>query len=179
MPNRVIWTEQLETSFQVLKDMLTNYLVLSTPIWGKAFILQTDASNSSIGYVLCQQDDMGDEHPIYYGSRKLLPRETKYSVIEREGLTIIEGVKHFRVYLEGVPFRIETDRNTLTQLSQLKDCHGRIVRWILALQPYNYTMAYRPGKRNGYPDGLSREHGFRLEEGEMLGMALLSLTSQP
>ena len=25
MPNRVIWTEQLETSFQELKDMLTNY----------------------------------------------------------------------------------------------------------------------------------------------------------
>ena len=179
MPKRVIWTEQLETSFQKLKDMLTNYPVLSTPIWGKEFILQTDASNSGIGYVLSQQDDMGDEHPIAYGSRKLLPRETKYSVIEREGLAIVEGVKHFRVYLEGVPFRIETDHNPLTQLSQLKDSHGRIARWILALQPYNYTMAYRPGRRNGNADGLSREHGSRLEEGEMSGIALLSLTSHP
>ena len=78
--------------------MLTNYPVLSIPIWGKEFILQTDASNSGIGYVLGQQDDMGDEHPIAYGSRKLLPRETKYLVIEREGLAIVEGVKHFRVY---------------------------------------------------------------------------------
>ena len=64
MPNRVIWTEQLETSFQELKDMLTNYPVLSTLIWEKKFILQTDASNSGIGYVLSQQDDMGDEHPL-------------------------------------------------------------------------------------------------------------------
>ena len=122
---------------------------------------------------------MGDEHPIAYGSRKLLPRETKYSVIEREGLAIVEGVKHFRVYLEGVPFRIETDHNPLTQLSQLKDSHGRIARWILALQPYSYTMAYRPGRRKGNADGISREHGSRLEEGEMSGMALLSLTSHP
>ncbi len=122
---------------------------------------------------------MGDEHPIAYGTRKLLPRETKYSVIEHEGLAIVEGVKHFRVYLEGVPFRIEPDHNPLTQISQLKDSHGCIARWILALQPYNYTMAYRPGRRNGNADGLSREHGSRLEEGEMSGMALLSLTSHP
>ena len=128
MPNRVIWTEQLEISFQELKDMLTNFPVLSTPIWGKEFILQTDASNSGIGYVLSQQDDMGDEHPIANGSRKLLPRETKYSVIEREGLTIVEGVKHFKMYLEGVPFRIETDHNPIIQLSQLKDSHGRIAK---------------------------------------------------
>ena len=64
MPNRVIWREQLVTSFQELKDMLTNYLLLSTPIGGKEFIFQTDALNSGIGYVLSQQDGMRDEHPI-------------------------------------------------------------------------------------------------------------------
>ena len=169
----------METSFQKLKDMLTNYPVLSTPIWGKEFILQTDASNSGIGYVLSQQDNKDDEHPIAYGSRKLLPKETKYSVIECEGLAIVEWGKHFRVYFEGVPFRIETDHNPLTQLSQLKDSHGRIARWIQALHPYNYTMTYRPGRKNRNADGLSREHCSRLEEGEMSGMALLYLTSHP
>ena len=164
MPNRVIWTEQLETSFQELKDMLTNYPLLSTPIWGKEFILQTDASNSGIGYGQVNKTARETNTPLP-GSRKLLPRETKYSVIDHEGLSIVEGVKHFRVYLEGVPFRIKTDHNPLTQLSQLKDGHGCIARWILAIQPYNYTMACRPGRRNGNADGLSREHGSHLEEG--------------
>ena len=100
--------------------------------------------------------------------------ETKYSVIERMGLAIVEGIKHFRVYLEGVPFRIETDHNLLSHLSQLKDSHRCI-----ALQPYNYTMVYQPRRRNGNADGISREHASRLEEEDMSGMALLSLTSQP
>ena len=73
-----------------------------------------------------QQDDREDKQPFVYGSRKLLPRETKHSVIELEVLTIVEGVKHFRVYLEGVPFWIETDHNPFTQRSQLKDSYDAL-----------------------------------------------------
>ena len=119
---------QLETSFQKLKDSLTNYPVLHTPVWGKEFILQTDASNTGVGYILNQLDDDGDEPPIAFVSRKLLPREMNYSAIKREGLAIVDGVKHFRVYLEGIHFTIETDHNPLTYLSQLKENHGRIAR---------------------------------------------------
>ena len=117
---------------------------------------------------------MTTEMSTQFGSRKLLPREMNYSAIEREGLAIVEGVKHFRVYLEGIHFTIETDHNPLTHLSRLKDSHGHIARWILSLQPYNYTMKYRPGRMNGNADGLSREHGSHPEEGKMSGMVFLT-----
>ena len=136
--------------------------------------MQTDTSNTGVGYILSKHDDDGDEHPIAFGSRKLLPREMNYSAIEREGLAIVEGVKHFRVYLEGIHFTIETDHNPLTNLSRLKDNHGRIARWILSLQPNNYTMKYRQGRINENADGLSREHGSHPEEGEMSGMPFLT-----
>ena len=64
-PNKVIWSIQLETSFQKLKDSLTNYPELHTPVWGKEFILQTGASNTGVGYILSQHDDDRDEHPIW------------------------------------------------------------------------------------------------------------------
>ena len=67
--------------------------------------------------------------PLPMALESYFQEETKYSVIERMGLAIVEGIKHFRVYLEGVPFRIETDHNLLSHLSQLKDSHRRIARW--------------------------------------------------
>ena len=34
--------------------------------------------------MLSQLDDNGDDHPVAYFSRKLLPREEKYSTVEKE-----------------------------------------------------------------------------------------------
>ena len=66
-----------------------------------SFILQTDASEHGVGAVLSQCDDDGQEHPIAYFSRKLLPQEEHYSTIEKECLAIKLGVQAFRVYLLG------------------------------------------------------------------------------
>ena len=125
--------------------------------------------------MLSQLDNYGEEHPLAYGSWKLLPREVNYSAIEREGLAIVEVVQQFRVYLEGNPFVIQTDHNPLAHLARIKDTHGRIARWLLVLQPYEYKISYRPGSKNANADGLSREHISRLEEGEVSGKSSTEL----
>ena len=58
---------------------------MTTPDWTRKFILQSDASATELGYVLSLKDQNEEEHPVAYGSKKLLPREQKYSAIEREG----------------------------------------------------------------------------------------------
>ncbi len=50
--------------------------------------MQTDASDRGIGAVLSQLSDEGSEHPVAYYSRKLLPREDRYSTVEKECLDI-------------------------------------------------------------------------------------------
>ena len=107
--------------------------MLITLDWDKPFILQTHASATGLGYVLSQINADGEEHPIGFGSKKLLPREINYSAIEREVLAIVKGIQHFRTHLEGTSFKIETDHNPLTHLSTLKDSHGRLARWALSL----------------------------------------------
>ena len=144
-PNVIKWTATQQTAFDTLKDRLVNYPVLRTPQWECEFLLQTDASSRGLGYVLSQLDDYGEDHPLAYGSWKRLPQEVKYSAIESEGLAIVEGVRHLRVYLEGNPFVIQTYHNPLTHLARIKDTHGRIARWLLLLQPYKYKISYRPG----------------------------------
>jgi len=77
-----------EWAFNEIKHLLSSEPILKLPDLNKEFILQTDASNKSLGGCLLQEHD-GVRHPVLYASRKLLPREQNYSVGEREALAII------------------------------------------------------------------------------------------
>ena len=75
--------------------------MLSSPDFRKSFILETDASNYSVGAVLSQTDAEELDHQIAYFSHKLLDRERKYSTIEKECLAIKLAVNAFQMYLLG------------------------------------------------------------------------------
>ena len=138
-----------------------------TPDWDKPFILQTDASATRLGYVFSQINADGEEHPIAFVSKKLLPREINYSSIEKKALAIVKGIQHFRTYFEGTSFKVKRDHNPLTHLSTLKDSHGRLARWVLSLQPFDFRIVHRSGKANANADGLSRDQGSLFKEGGM------------
>ncbi len=96
--------------------------------------------------------------PIAYYSRKLLPRERRYSGVEIECLAVVEAVFHFRVYLSGRKFTVMTDNKALTYLEQFKNETSRLTRWALSIQPYVFGVVHRPGQQNGNADGLSRQY---------------------
>ena len=58
---------------------------------------------------MSQPDEEGLEHAVAYFSRKLLLREQKFSVIEKECLAIKLGVEAFSVYLLGRQFTFQTN----------------------------------------------------------------------
>ncbi|CAM5100675.1 unnamed protein product [Eretmochelys imbricata] len=99
-PDMVKWTDAEEKAFMDLQTALGSNPVLIAPDFNKEFILQTDASEVGLGAVLSQM--VGDEeHPILYLSRKLLPREQKYAVVERECLAVKWAMEILRYYLLG------------------------------------------------------------------------------
>ena len=156
MPNQVVWTPECAVAFEKLKFLLCSAPVFQAPNFEKQFILQTDASEQGVGAVLNQLDGSGADHPVAYFSRKLLPREEKYSTVEKECLAIKLGIQAFRVYLLGRPFTVQMDHRALQWLDRVKESNARLTRWSLSLQPYQFELAYRPGNQNGNADGLSR-----------------------
>ena len=152
----VEWTEECSKAFEGLKQILMSEPVISSPDFSKPFILQTDASEVGVGAILSQTDDEGLDHPVAYFSRKLLPREQKYSTIEKECLAIKLGVHVFHVYLFGKPFEIQTDHRALQWLDSVKDSNNRLLRWSLMLQPYSFSIKHRKGVENANADCLSR-----------------------
>ena len=104
------------SAFYSCKELLSNAPILAYPDFSKLFVLTTDASNVAIGSVLSQSN-----RPIGYFSRTLNSAEQNYSTIEKELLAILESTKHFRPYLYGRKFKIETDHNTLVWLHKIKE----------------------------------------------------------
>ena len=155
-PEQVIWTADCEEAFGRLKTLLCSAPVLRAPDLENSYVLQTDASNRGVGAVLSQRDADGCDQPVAYFSKKLLPREERYSTIEKECLAIKLAIQAFRVYLLGRHFTVQTDHRALTWLDRVKENNGRLTRWSLALQPFQFTVEHRPGTQNGNADGLSR-----------------------
>jgi len=99
-----VWTSIHQTAFDQLKQALTTALVLQLPDFSKLFIIETNASAKGIGAVLQQEG-----HPIAYISKALGPKNQGLSTYEKECLTILMVVDHWRSYLQHAKFHIKTD----------------------------------------------------------------------
>ena len=146
------WDQKCQESFDDIRISLTKTPVLVHADLTKSFILTTDASMESIGYVLSQLGPDGKEHPISFSGRSLRKSERNYSVTEKEGLALISGVKEFYPYLVGNHFTIVTDHLSLAYLKSIKYGTGRLFRWSLALQDLQYTVQYKKGNLFLNPD---------------------------
>ena len=150
-----VWSPECEIAFQTLKNRLCSPPILAYPDFSQPFHLFTDASQSAIGYVLGQVID-GKECVIAFGGRELSSAETRYSTTEREALAVVDGIKRYEPYLSGRKFYVHTDHGSLTWLMRVKDPTGRLARWALRLQQYDFEIIHRPGTANGNADALSR-----------------------
>jgi phospholipid-translocating ATPase len=121
--------------------------VLHCPGEEGQFILQTDMS----GAVLSQDVANGEDRPIAFFSRKLLPRETRYSNVEKKCLALVVAIKHFDVHLVGHHFK---NHRALQYLQTMKNANPCLTRWALAIQPF---IVHRPGCLHSNADGLSRQ----------------------
>lgn len=141
-------------AFEQLKTLITSHPILKYPDFNKPFKINTDASQYAIGAVLLQ-----DNHPVAYASRTLNNHEIRYSTTEKELLACVWGIKHFRPYIYGKKFELQTDHQALKWLHTKylgKDLNSRLQRWILSLGEYNISIEYLKGKDNKIADFLSR-----------------------
>ncbi|XP_075527058.1 uncharacterized protein LOC142559328 [Dermacentor variabilis] len=115
----------------------------------------------NVGAVLAHHTTDGKEQPIAYASRTLGACERNYAQIDKEGLAVVFGVKRFHQYLAGREFTVITDHKPLLGLFNTDKrvpevVSPRMLRWILCLSAYNYSLQYRRGQENSNADALSR-----------------------
>ncbi|RXN37172.1 Transposon Ty3-I Gag-Pol poly [Labeo rohita] len=118
-----------------------------------------DASHTGLGAVLSQEDG-GKLRPVAYASRGLREPECNmdnYSTMKLEFLALKWAVtEKFRDYLIGNKFTVFTDNNPLSHVKTAK--LGAVEqRWASQLAMFDFEIVYRPGRKNGNADALSRQ----------------------
>ena len=117
-----------------------------------------DASGYATGGVLSQKLDDGLWHPVAFRSASMQPAERNYEIWDREMLAIIDTLKDWRYFLEGLPslFEILTDHSNLEFWRNAQNLSRRQARWALYLSRFHFILAHCPGKANTLADPLSR-----------------------
>jgi hypothetical protein len=149
------WTEKCQQSFDALKNRLITEPILSYPDFQQTFYLTTDGSAQGLGAVLSQRNDKGHERVIAYASKSLVGAQKQYGATELECLAVIWAIEHFYSYVGFKHFVLITDHSALKWLYSSVP-KGRLARWILRLQPYDFEVQHKPGKENTNADALSR-----------------------
>ena len=156
-PKSLTWNTPQEEAFQAAKQALSSTTYLKFPAPAVPLTLSTDASDIAMGGVL-EQILHGHPQPIAYFSRKLSPTEKRYSTFDRELLAVYASVRHFRHFLQGASFTIQTDHLPLVHAFTKKTdpISARQQRHLSAISEYNCTLQHVPGKQNPVADALSR-----------------------
>lgn len=152
---KISWTPEADRAFEDVKQALVSAPVLASPNFSLPFVLQCDASDTGLGSVLTQQQE-GEEKVIAFASRSLSKSERNYSVTERECLAVVFACDKFRPFIEGTKFTVITDHASLKWLNKMKDPTGRLARWSVKLNQFDFEIIHRKGKFNVVPDALSR-----------------------
>jgi hypothetical protein len=150
------WEPKHTEALQEIKRILTSKPVLVAPQYDRQFILSSDATNLTIAAILSQIDDQGCERNIAYYSRKLLPREINYSVVEKECLGVVAACTHWHTWIYGHKILVRTDHSSLRYLKTAAKHNSRLARWYILLSNYDMTWEYRKGSLHSNCDGLSR-----------------------
>ena len=87
-----------------------------------------------------QQQEDGLWHPVAYRSASMQPAERNYQIYDREMLVIIEALKDWRYFLEGLnsEFEIVSDYSNLEYWRTAQDLTRRQARWSLYLSRFNF-----------------------------------------
>jgi hypothetical protein len=123
------WEEEQERAFDELRKAMVRAPVLALPIATDPFILDTDASDRSVGAELIQLQE-GEERAVAYGSLTLTPGQQKYCTTRKDLLAIIRLSRQLSHYLLGRHFTVRTDHNSLTWLMNVKEPQGQLARWL-------------------------------------------------
>ncbi|KAM4058580.1 reverse transcriptase (RNA-dependent DNA polymerase) [Hirsutella rhossiliensis] len=131
------WDGLCEEAFEKLKDLLITAPILALPS-RKETIVEADASGFA----------SGGKHSA---------AEANYAIHDKELLAILRCLEQWEPELRAVEhFKILTDHKNLRYFYSERRLTERQVRWSEFLSQFQFKLEWRPGRKGGLPDALSR-----------------------
>jgi hypothetical protein len=149
--NAFDWSPVATSSFEKLKAAMLTPPVLRLPDFTMPFVVECDVCGTGLGAVLMQ-----DGHPLAFLSKALKGQALHLSTYEKELLSLVTAVQHWRPYLLGRTFTVRTDHQALCHLLDQRVGTVSQQRWVSKLFGYDFVIEYKRGRDNTATDALSR-----------------------
>ena len=155
---RYEWNANLNKAFQSIKSEIMDTEMVYHPDPNRPFIVKCDASIDGVGAVLEQYHD-GKLRPVSFCSKLFNKTQRNWHVSEQEIYAVVYAVEKWRPYLVGNKFMVRTDHLNLAELFQrAKNFRaGKLYRWAVRLQEYDFDAKYIQGTKNKVADYMSRD----------------------
>ena len=111
--------------------------MLKLPRQGKPLILYLALEENAMGAMLAQEGPEGVEHTVYYLSKKFLPYEEKYNMVEKTCLIMIWATRKLRHYFQSYKIQVVSKIDPLRYLFQVPTLIGKISRWLVLLTEFD------------------------------------------
>jgi hypothetical protein len=134
------WNDQSKKAFKEIKTVISEALVLVSPDYSKDFQIFSFASKDTIGGVLLQKNDQGQDQPIAYMSRALQNAELKYPMVEKQAHALVKSLKHFRVFIGYSKVIGYIPNSAVKDVLSQSEGLGTRGRWIAKIQEYDLEI---------------------------------------
>uniref|UniRef100_A0A2N9IDR8 RNA-directed DNA polymerase n=1 Tax=Fagus sylvatica TaxID=28930 RepID=A0A2N9IDR8_FAGSY len=145
------WGKEQEKAFNLIKEKLTNALLLVLPNFAKTFEIECDASGIGIGAVLMQEG-----HPVAYFSEKLSGAALNYPTYDKEIYALVRALENWQHYLWPKEFVIHTDHESLKHLKGQQRLNRRHAKWVGFIERFPYVIRYKKVNERTSLDGQKK-----------------------
>jgi hypothetical protein len=155
----IIWGEEQEKAFQILKKEITSPPILQIFDPDKPTFVEVDASSTNVAGILTQIDPRtGNRKPVSYYSSKLPPTKGGRSSFDIELIALSRSLTAFRPYLIFNHFTVLTDNQALaTRAIHSRTLNvKRLARINDVISQFSFDIKHISGKNNVLADCLSR-----------------------
>ncbi|KAI0995372.1 hypothetical protein K3495_g12810, partial [Podosphaera aphanis] len=120
-------------------------------------------------------------HPVAYFSKKLTPTQQRYPSQEREMLSVVMCLQHWKTWVEGGDVTVVSDHESLKLFRSKLDQPPRMMRFVNIIEHYGINIVFRKGKANVLADYLSRpeESAFKSLENPDFWQTVLNDKTKP
>ncbi|KAF8106175.1 hypothetical protein N665_0146s0021 [Sinapis alba] len=139
---RFLWDEACEKAFTAFKRYLTSPPVLAKPDAGDTMYLYIAVSPSAVSSVLIKKD-RGEQHPIFYSSKRLTDAETRYPTLERMALAVVTSARKLSPYFQSHSIVVLTGLPLRTILQNANQ-PGILSKWAIELCEYDISYKSSP-----------------------------------
>lgn len=130
--------------------------LLALPRQTRRYLVDTEAFNKQMGYILLQEQRDGPVKPVGYWSRILNKAEQANDTTHRAFLAFVRAVLWFGLHLERSPFNVSMDHDSLHWIQTMMDNAANLAcRW-LQLSEFKSDVIYGVGVKHHTAEILPR-----------------------